>query len=136
VKILGDGANHFHTAVNLIVSRASKSAIKAIEKAGGKVVCRHYNELALRDLKKGDMKHKLASPMREKDILFYSNWRSNRGYIGMPAELRAHPAFSGPHLDVAEHLLPGASAASPSPAAPTAAIPPPPEIVVQPQPST
>ncbi|KZO95813.1 ribosomal protein L15 [Calocera viscosa TUFC12733] len=104
VKLLGDGAQYFHTAINIIVSRASKSAIKAIEDAGGRVVCRHYNTLALRMLKTGDMKYKLAAPMREKDILYYSNWEGHRGFLAIPPEVRAMPAFSGSHLDAPEHL--------------------------------
>jgi len=116
VKLLGDGAEYFHTAINIIVSRASKSAIKAIEGAGGIVVCRNYNNLALRGLRKGDMRHKIAAPMRQKDILFYSNWRNNRGFLAIPPEIRAMPAFSGPHLDAPEHLraVPPTDKASPA----------------------
>lgn len=105
VKLLGDGAEYFHTAIKVIVSRASKSAIKAIEGAGGIVVCRNYNALALRGLKKGVMKYKIAAPMREKDILYYSNWRKNRGFLAIPPHIRAMPAFSGSHLYAPEHLL-------------------------------
>jgi hypothetical protein len=35
-------------AVNLIVNKASQSAIQAVEAAGGRVVCRYYNALGIR----------------------------------------------------------------------------------------
>ncbi|EJU05575.1 ribosomal protein L15 [Dacryopinax primogenitus] len=141
VKLLGDGAEYFHTAINIIVSRASQSAIKAIEGAGGTVVCRHYNTLGLLDLKKGDMKHKLAAPMREKDILYYSNWRRNRGYLAIPPEIRARTAFSGSHLDVPEHLRVAPKEQKPQPVDPEAvmdaaqAAPPPPAKELESQPA-
>ncbi|KZT56990.1 ribosomal protein L15 [Calocera cornea HHB12733] len=143
VKILGDGAEYFHTAVNLIVSRASKSAIRAIEAAGGHVVCRHYNTLALRMLRKGVMRYKLAAPMREKDILYYSNWLKHRGFLAIPPEIRAMPAFSGSHLDAPEHLLIKRKPKKAKPAVPVdpeavmdaaQATPPPPAVELESQP--
>jgi large subunit ribosomal protein L15 len=49
-------------------SRASQSAIKAIEKVGGQVVCKYYNDLALRDCIKGRIDRKSAAPTRKTDI--------------------------------------------------------------------
>ncbi|KAG6845035.1 hypothetical protein H0H87_001372 [Tephrocybe sp. NHM501043] len=68
IKILGDGAQHFKTPIYIKTSRASKSAIKAIESNGGKVVCQFYNPLALRDCVKGRTDRTAAAPTRREDI--------------------------------------------------------------------
>jgi hypothetical protein len=52
----------------VVVSRASKSAIQAIEKSGGKVVCRYYNALALQDCVEGRADRLSAAPTRREDI--------------------------------------------------------------------
>ncbi|KAG8953542.1 YmL10 [Tulasnella sp. 419] len=80
VKILGDGVEHLKTPIHLVVSRASQSAIDAIEKLGGSVVCQYYNTLALRDLIHGRTDRKSALPVRKADILWYSDPK-NRGYL-------------------------------------------------------
>ncbi|KAF9994211.1 YmL15, partial [Modicella reniformis] len=69
--------------INIEVSRASKSAIKAIEACGGKITSVYYNELGLRALTKPEKFEALprfARPMKKKDIAFYSD-KSNRGYL-------------------------------------------------------
>ncbi|CDS04973.1 hypothetical protein LRAMOSA07503 [Lichtheimia ramosa] len=48
VKLLGVGAESFSLPINIEVSKASKVAVAAIEKAGGKVTTCNYNALALR----------------------------------------------------------------------------------------
>ena len=48
VKLLGEG--EITSSIHIEVSRASASAIKAVEDAGGTVTCAHYNRLALRAL--------------------------------------------------------------------------------------
>ena len=50
VKLLGEG--EITSSIHIEVSRASASAIKAVEDAGGTVTCAHYNRLALRALLK------------------------------------------------------------------------------------
>lgn len=50
IKLLGEGA--LTSKVHLEVSRASATAIAAVEKMGGTVTCAHYNRLALRALLK------------------------------------------------------------------------------------
>ncbi|KAG6813112.1 hypothetical protein H0H92_013966 [Tricholoma furcatifolium] len=87
IKILGDGAEHFKTPIYIKPSRASKSAIKAIESNGGKVVCQYYNPLALRDCVKGRTDRVAAAPTRREDIVWYSK-HQNRGYIS-PGTLKA-----------------------------------------------
>lgn len=49
-------------------SRASRSAIKAIEGNGGKVVCKYYNSLGLRDCIQGRTDRSTAAPTRREDI--------------------------------------------------------------------
>ncbi|KAJ1019125.1 hypothetical protein NDA18_006274 [Ustilago nuda] len=91
VKILGEGANHLETPVNLIVSRASQTAISAIETAGGSVECRYYTPLSLRALVKphkfaGKILPRPADPIAKKDLIWYSSPR-NRGYLAKRAAL-------------------------------------------------
>ncbi|GAC99873.1 likely mitochondrial ribosomal protein [Pseudozyma hubeiensis SY62] len=91
VKILGEGANFLDSSVNLIVSRASQSAIDAIEKAGGSVECRYYTPLSLRALVKphkfaGKILPRAADPINKKDLVWYSSPR-NRGYLAKRAAL-------------------------------------------------
>ncbi|KAG8843477.1 YmL10 [Tulasnella sp. 330] len=83
VKLLGDGATYLKTPVFLEVSRASQSAIKAIEKKGGKVTCKFYNDLALKDCVNGRTDRRSALPVRKNDILWYTTWK-NRGYLADP----------------------------------------------------
>jgi large subunit ribosomal protein L15 len=80
IKLLGDGAEHLTTPVHITPSRASKTAIKAVEKLGGTVFCKYYNPLALRDCVKGRTDRRSAAPTRKEDILWYTNWK-NRGYL-------------------------------------------------------
>ena len=62
------GAEHLKSAVHITPARASQSAIRAVEKAGGSVFCKYYNELALRDCVKGNTEHVQAAPTRKNDI--------------------------------------------------------------------
>ncbi|RXW24134.1 hypothetical protein EST38_g1697 [Candolleomyces aberdarensis] len=80
IKLLGDGASEFKTPIYVVASRASKSAISAIEGAGGKVVCKYYNDLALRDCVKGRTDRVSAAPTRREDIVWYGLDR-NRGFM-------------------------------------------------------
>lgn len=62
------GAEFLKAAVHITPSRASKSAIKAIEASGGTVFCQYYNSLALRDCVKGHTDRVSAAPTRRNDI--------------------------------------------------------------------
>eukprot|EP01136_Pigoraptor_vietnamica_P008005 Opistho-1_new@42813 len=83
VKLLADGAEFFRTPVDIVVSRASKAAIEAVERAGGKVTCKYYGLVGLRCLLKPE---KFALPVRDaipakfKLRLYYSD-PANRGYL-------------------------------------------------------
>ncbi|GJJ12422.1 hypothetical protein Clacol_006664 [Clathrus columnatus] len=90
VKILGDGASQLTSPIHIIASRASKSAIEAIENKGGSVLCQYYNDLALRDCLKGNTERLKAAPTRKTDILFYTKWQ-NRGYLS-PEALEKTPS--------------------------------------------
>ncbi|WFC94613.1 YmL10 [Malassezia brasiliensis] len=89
VKLLGDGASHLTTPIQIVVSRASQSAIKAVEAAGGSIVCRYYNATSLRALlqpHKWLLKNKplphFADPVSKRDLLWYSS-PNNRGYLAL-----------------------------------------------------
>ncbi|PWY98715.1 ribosomal protein L15 [Testicularia cyperi] len=93
VKILGEGATHLEAPVNLVVSRASQSAIAAIEAAGGSIECRYYTPLSLRALVKphkfvGKIPPRPADPIAKKDLVWYSSPR-NRGYLAKRHALKA-----------------------------------------------
>ncbi|KAJ8607372.1 hypothetical protein CTAYLR_010774 [Chrysophaeum taylorii] len=64
VKLLGGRGDLVRTPIHIEVSRASKTAIEAVESAGGTVTCAHYNRLALRALLKPDKFHPLLFPKR------------------------------------------------------------------------
>ncbi|KAJ9604213.1 YmL10 [Cladophialophora chaetospira] len=53
VKLLGNGASEFKTPIHIVVSRASQSAIAAVEALGGTVTTRFYTEQAIRRIKAG-----------------------------------------------------------------------------------
>ncbi|KAJ8078428.1 YmL10 [Marasmius tenuissimus] len=80
VKLLGDGSQHLTSKVYIIASKASKSAIEAVEAQGGKIVCQYYNPLALRDCVNGRTDRIQAAPTRRSDITWYGK-HNNRGYL-------------------------------------------------------
>ncbi|KZS89865.1 ribosomal protein L15 [Sistotremastrum niveocremeum HHB9708] len=80
IKLLGAGSEHLRSPIHIVPSRASHSAIKAVEKQGGSVVCTYLNTLALRDTVHGRTDRISAAPTRKTDILWYTRWR-NRGYL-------------------------------------------------------
>lgn len=93
VKLLGDGSKHLTTPVQLIVSRASRSAISAVEEAGGSIVCRYYNATSLQALVKPHkwlLRNKplplFADPVSQRDLLWYSSL-NNRGYLALRDQL-------------------------------------------------
>jgi hypothetical protein len=53
IKLLAKGADSLRTPINILVSRASASAINAVEKAGGKITTRFYTKSSLFRLVKG-----------------------------------------------------------------------------------
>jgi hypothetical protein len=80
--VLSQGADFLKSPVHIIPSRASKSAIKAVEARGGSVFCQYYNSLALRDCVKGRTDRISASPTRRNDIReFFQPFRMLSCYI-------------------------------------------------------
>ncbi|CAG8701381.1 10075_t:CDS:2, partial [Acaulospora colombiana] len=70
VKLLSEGSQHFSTPVTIEIARASRSAIKAIEKVGGNITCRYFNRLSLRATLKPEKFWKIpkfADPVKAKD---------------------------------------------------------------------
>ncbi|RFU30083.1 hypothetical protein B7463_g6268, partial [Scytalidium lignicola] len=65
VKVLARGKEELKTPINLLVSRASATAIEAIEAAGGTVTTRFYTKPAIKRILKGESEstfHPLATP--------------------------------------------------------------------------
>lgn len=60
VKLLADGASKLTTPINIIVSRASQSAIAAVEAVGGTVTTRYYTPQAITRIQK-DLMHPYIS---------------------------------------------------------------------------
>lgn len=67
-SLMTQGAEHLKTPIHITPSRASTSAIRAVEKLGGSVFCKYYNDLALRDCLKGRTDRTEAAPVRQTDI--------------------------------------------------------------------
>jgi hypothetical protein len=68
IRICLQHAEVLKSPIYITPSRASKSAISAVEKAGGSVVCRYYNDLALQDCVRGRTDRIAAAPTAKKDI--------------------------------------------------------------------
>ena len=55
IKLLADGSEMLRTPIHVIVSRASASAIAAVEKLGGSVTTRYYTRWAIQRILRGSM---------------------------------------------------------------------------------
>ena len=73
VKLLADGADKLRQPVNIVVSRASASAIAAVEKQGGSVITRFYTPFAIQRILRGQ-----TDPI--------NSLRSNKTAAGMDVE--------------------------------------------------
>jgi large subunit ribosomal protein L15 len=89
VKLLGDGA--IKQPVMIQCSRASQSAIRTVEQAGGFVTTMHYNQLALRALLRpqkfvrGLVPRQARPPPKLQP--YYTSWK-NRGYLNPVVQMR------------------------------------------------
>lgn len=54
IKLLARGKGDLRTPIDILVSRASASAIEAVEAAGGKILTRYYTKDSIRRLLKGE----------------------------------------------------------------------------------
>ncbi|KAE9967551.1 hypothetical protein BLS_002809 [Venturia inaequalis] len=98
VKLLARNKEIFKTPINIVVSRASKTAIEAIEAVGGKVTTRYYTNPSIKRIRQGlthpylsilserkddtisDYKYRLPDPASRKDIEYYRD-AAHRGYL-------------------------------------------------------
>ena len=115
IKLLANGKDKLTTPFKLEISRASKTAIDAVEAIGGEVTTVHYNRLALRALLKPHkftldndgngrlvkIEETLPNPNNSKTPKalpkfarpppkwqpYYTNWE-NRGYLSVQAQMR------------------------------------------------
>ncbi|XP_078361766.1 large ribosomal subunit protein uL15m-like isoform X2 [Oculina patagonica] len=90
VTLLGGGTTGFQAKLNIEVSRASKTAIKAIERQGGKITCAYYNPLGLRQLLKPEKFEGRRIPRRARPprkFMEYYTSVENRGYLADPVDL-------------------------------------------------
>ena len=113
IKLLSNGKERLTTPFKIEISRASESAIDAVEAIGGEVTTVHYNKLALRALlaphKFGGGNFSATGDDKDNDIAsrsrsrkrttpkfarpppkwqpYYTNWK-NRGYLSVQAQMR------------------------------------------------
>ncbi|KAI9867850.1 MAG: YmL10 [Trichoglossum hirsutum] len=96
VKLLGRGADALRTPINIIVSRASASAIEAIEARGGSVTSRFYTRPSIRRILLSQtptfadqapdststepFAYRLPDPTSRRDIEYYRD-PAHRGYL-------------------------------------------------------
>lgn len=97
VKLLGTGADRLQSPVHLVVSRASASAMDAIEAKGGSILCKYYTSNTLRALVKphkyeGRLPPRDADPVSKRELVWYSN-SAHRGYLAntRPQRRRSKP---------------------------------------------
>ncbi|KAF8480272.1 ribosomal protein L15 [Russula ochroleuca] len=102
VKLLGDGAQHLKVPIHITPSRASRSAVEAVEKLGGTVYCRYYNRLSLYDCVKGRTDRIDAAPTRRQDIEWYTSWKK-RGYLA-PESIAKMPIVQERWRQLSEQL--------------------------------
>lgn len=102
VKFLAKSNAPISVPINVIISRASASAIAAIEAAGGSVTTRYYTPFAIKRIRQGKMDpinsllseikegkeeekkewyNRLPDPTSRKDIEYYRD-PAHRGYLG------------------------------------------------------
>ncbi|KAI4201852.1 MAG: hypothetical protein LQ346_002056 [Caloplaca aetnensis] len=113
VKLLAKGSEKVTTPLNIVISRASASAIAAIEAAGGSVTTRYYTRQSIQRILKGetDPIHSLQSqitlrtqskrrvypkrlpdPTGRKDVEYYRD-PAHRGYLGYQLEEGQGPSL-------------------------------------------
>jgi large subunit ribosomal protein L15 len=109
VKLLARGKEEFKTPINILVSRASATAIDAVEAVGGTISTRYYTKPSIRRILKGQsesslfplgmtsssnedcsispvptatkpFKYRLPDPTSRKDIEYYRD-PAHRGYL-------------------------------------------------------
>ncbi|KAI9803202.1 MAG: hypothetical protein M1825_001993 [Sarcosagium campestre] len=111
VKVLGRGADKLRSPIQLLVSRASASAIAAIEATGGSVLTRYYTPFSIRQVLRGNcdsgasmlspiaaaeeiehFKYRLPDPIARKSIEYYRD-RAHRGYLSQSVPWNEGPSL-------------------------------------------
>lgn len=121
VKLLARGKEELKTPINILVSRASATAIEAIEAAGGKVTTRYYTKHSIQRLLKGEsvssfeplattpktdvespiiadamsaspFSYRLPDPTSRKDLEYYRD-SAHRGYLSHLVEEGQGPSL-------------------------------------------
>ena len=113
VKLLSRGAATLRQPINVVVSRASASAIAAVEAAGGSVVTRYYTHSSIRRILRGKIDpinslqsqitegweqrksgftFRLPDPTSRKDIEYYRD-AAHRGYLSHLVEEGEGPSL-------------------------------------------
>ncbi|CAO1616221.1 unnamed protein product [Sympodiomycopsis kandeliae] len=112
----------FSTPINIVVSRASASAIKAVERSGGSITCKYYTPLSIRACikpekwtERGRLVPEEPLPIGKRDLMYYTDIK-NRGYL---AKMSRNGTLSGfmerfGEKSVGEQSAAEAEAASPS----------------------
>ena len=94
VKLLASGKETLKTPLTIEVSRASQSAIEAVESVGGSIRCVYHNRLGLRAVLKPERFERLprqALPVLPKLIEYYKN-PDNRGYLADLPKITSLPS--------------------------------------------
>ena len=89
IKLLAKGKERLRSPIKIEISRASTSAIEAIEKAGGEITTVHYNRLALRALLKPEKFEVIPKRARPppKLMQYYTDY-DKRGYLSPEVQLK------------------------------------------------
>lgn len=85
VKLLARGATELTQPIHVVVSRASQSAIQAVEAAGGSVTTRFYTERAIKRIKQGVM-HPYISLRWDPTAIGNTNLIPDKGFGMAPEE--------------------------------------------------
>ncbi|RAL64827.1 hypothetical protein DID88_001423 [Monilinia fructigena] len=97
VKLLARGKEELKTPINILVSRASATAIEAVEAIGGTVTTRFYTKPAIKRLlaaasAASPFSYRLPDPTSRKDIEYYRD-PAHRGYLSHQVEEGQGPSL-------------------------------------------
>ncbi|KAF4321562.1 hypothetical protein BBO99_00004605 [Phytophthora kernoviae] len=96
IKLLGNGGQNLTAKLDIEVSQASETAIKAVEAVGGNITSVYHNRLALRALLKPhkfEMIPQAARP-NPKKLKYYTNYEK-RGYLSPEIQVKKALASAG-----------------------------------------
>ncbi|RLN45441.1 hypothetical protein BBJ28_00006637 [Nothophytophthora sp. Chile5] len=96
IKLLGNGSQHLTAKLDIEVSQASESAIKAVEAVGGSITSVYHNRLALRALLKPHKFEAIPQSARPNPtkLTYYTNYEK-RGYLSPEMQVKKALATAG-----------------------------------------